>query len=226
MKLSIVIPVYNERKTLLEILKKVEAVELPIDREIIMVDDFSTDGTRDILKTLEDKYRILYHSVNKGKGAALRTGFKHVTGDIIIIQDADMEYDPEDYPKLLKPILAGRTKVVYGSRFLKKHKVIHRSHYLGNIALSILTSLLYFRWLTDMETCYKVFTKDVLDSLRLRARRFDFEPEITAKLIKRGYRIIEIPISYKSRAFNEGKKITWRDGLKALLYLLKYRVMD
>lgn len=230
-KLSIVVPIFNEKKTIRTILKKLEAVPLPVQKEIILVDDFSTDGTRDILKNLEKSYNIIYHTKNQGKGAALRTGFAHASGDIITIQDADLEYDPAEYAMLIQPILQGKAKVVYGSRFLGQ-KLISRqrwaipSHYLGNKLLSLITSVLYFHWVTDMETCYKMFTREVLESLKLRARRFDFEPEITAKIIKRGYDILEIPITYKPRGFHKGKKITWKDGIKALGYLVRYRVMD
>ncbi len=226
MKLSIIIPTYNERKTILEILNRINKVKLnKIEKEIIIVDDFSTDGTRDILKKTKD-CKIFFHEKNKGKGSAIRTGLKHSTGGIILIQDADLEYNPNDYPKLIGPILNKKSKVVYGSRFSKKHKAKYKVYYLGNIILSLITRVLYLRKITDMETCYKVFRKDVIKSIRLKAKRFDFEPEITAKLIKKGYKIIEVPIGYKCRDFKEGKKITWKDGLKAAFYLLKYRFVD
>jgi len=235
MKLSIVIPIYNEVKTLQEILKKVEAVKLhKITKEIVMVDDFSTDGTRDLLKKLakKKKYKIVFHKKNGGKGRALRTGLKHTTGDIIIIQDADLEYDPEDYKRLIVPILKKRTQVVYGSRFKKqkfssKQKWAVPSHYLGNKFLSLITSVLYFRNVSDMETCYKMFTRKALKKIQpLRAQRFDFEPELTAKFIKNRFKIIELPIKYYPRDFDEGKKIDWRDGVKAVMYLLKYRFFN
>jgi glycosyltransferase involved in cell wall biosynthesis len=230
-KLSIIIPVYNEKNTILKILNKLESINLPIDKEIVIVDDFSTDGTRDILKKLKNKYKIIYHEKNLGKGFALRTGFKNSTGDIMTIQDADLEYDPDDYNIMLPLILNNKFKVVYGSRFIgnsffSKQKWFLPNHYIGNKLLSIVTSLLYFHWVTDMETCYKMFTIDVLQRLKLRSRRFDFEPEITAKILKKGYKIKEVPIHYYPRDFKKGKKITWRDGIKALWYLIKYRVVN
>lgn len=239
MKLSIIIPVYNEEKTLLKLLKKVESVELPyfrekkIEKEIILVDDCSKDKSREILKKIEKKHKVLYHKKNMGKGTALRTGLKHITGDIILIQDADLEYNPEDYPKLIKPLLEGKTKVVYGSRFkskkghLKKRNLTYMLHCVGNWGLTLITSILFFTKLTDMETCYKVFTKEVLNKIgKLRAKRFDFEPEITAKILKKGFKIKEVPIDYYSRDFSEGKKITWRDGVKAAWFIIKYRFVD
>ena len=230
-KISIVVPIYNEEKTLLEILEKLENVNFPIEKEIILVDDYSTDGTKDILKKLEKKYKVIYHKKNRGKGFALRTGFKHSTGDIITIQDADLEYDPEDYNDLLSYLLRGKSKVVYGSRFIgnsffSRQKWFSPTHYIGNKILSILTSLMYFKYLTDMETCYKMITRDVLENIKLRSQRFDFEPEITAKIIKKGYKIKELPIHYYPRDFTHGKKITWRDGIMALYYLVKYRFFD
>jgi len=219
-------PIYNEKKTLLEILRKINKVKLDnIEKEVIIVDDFSTDGTREILKRIKG-HKVLFHEKNKGKGSAIRTGLKHSTGDVILIQDADLEYDPADYPKLLKPIINKKAKVVYGSRFSGKHKAKYKTYYLGNILLSLITRIIYLRKITDMETCYKVFRKDVIKSIKLKAKRFDFEPEITAKLIKKGYKIVEVPIWYKCRDFKEGKKITWKDGLKAVFYLLKYRLLD
>ncbi|MDP7324498.1 MAG: glycosyltransferase family 2 protein [Candidatus Woesearchaeota archaeon] len=233
MKLSIVMPTYNEEKTILQILDKVLAVNLPnIEKEIIIVDDGSKDSTVSLVKKFkEDKnlsyIRIFVQEKNGGKGTAVRRGFKEATGDLVLIQDADLEYDPEDYPLLLKPILEKRTKVVFGSRFLRKdHSARYNFYYMGNQFLSLLTRILYLRNITDMETCYKLFTKDVLDRLSLRATRFDIEPEITAKVIKKGYSIIEVPIRYYSRSFEEGKKITWRDGLKAIWFLIKYRFVN
>ena len=231
MKLSIIIPVYNEEKNILEVLKNVKKVNLGnITKEIIIIDDFSTDSTRKVLSKLKDKNtKIFFHQKNQGKGAAIRMGLKHITGDIIIIQDADLEYDPAEYPKLLKPIIENKTKVVYGSRLesIKQNlKNMYKLHYFGNMFLTIMTNILYGARITDMETCYKVMRKEVIENIRLRARRFDFEPEITAKILKRGYKIIEIPIGFVGRTFNEGKKITWRDGIKALYYLVKYRFVD
>src|SRR3989338_3302439 len=231
LKLSIIVPVYNEQKTIQTVLERLEEVQLPIEKEIVIVDDYSTDGTKEILKPLEQKYVVVYHEKNKGKGLALRTGFAKATGDIITVQDADLEYDPEEYNKLLPIIISGKSKVVYGSRlkgnrFFSRQKWSHPSHYIGNKGLSLITSILYFRWITDMETCYKMFTREVLQKLNLRAQRFDIEPEITAKIIKSGFKIIEVPINYHPRSFKEGKKINWRDGIKALYYLLKYRFVD
>ncbi len=233
MKLSIIIPIYNEKKTIISVLDAVNSVDLgDIEKEIILVDDYSTDGSRDILKDLESEYKVIYHKKNCGKGRALRSGFEHVTGDIIIIQDADLEYDPNDYVSLLDPILKGKTKVVYGSRFLGKrvelNKEKYKLYYIGNQFLTFVTSVLYLRKITDMETCYKVFKREVIDEIKpnLKSQRFDFEPEITAKVIKSGYKIVEVPIWYKCRDFDEGKKITWKDGMKALWYLLKYRVVN
>jgi len=233
MKLSIIIPVYNERKSILEILKRVEQTNIGhIKKEIIIVDDYSTDGTRELLKKSK-KYKILFHEKNKGKGSAIRTGIKHARGDIILIQDADLEYDPRDYPSLLRPIIKGETKIVYGSRFLEKShdifgnkRIIIPTHFIGNKILSFITAILYFRKITDMETCYKVFKREVLQGINLNAQRFDFEPEITAKLIKKNYKIIEVPIRFSPRSFSDGKKINWKDGLKALFILIKYRFVD
>jgi glycosyltransferase involved in cell wall biosynthesis len=230
--LSIIIPVYNEAKTLTAILSRVESQAVPLKKEIILVDDCSKDGTRRILKRLEKtgNYKIAYHSKNQGKGAAVRTGLSRAAGDIVLIQDADLEYDPGDYPKLLQPILDGKTEVVYGNRFWKTRKGKHftyRLHTLGNKGLSVLTSILFFSSVHDMETCYKVFTRKVLKKLpKLHANRFELEPEITAKILKSGFRILEVPIKYNSRDFDEGKKITWKDGLKAAYYLVKYRIVN
>ena len=226
MKLSILIPVYNEEETLQDILNKVDSVDLKdIEREVVIVDDGSTDKSRDILRTLAKKYKIIFHKKNSGKGAAIRTAIKNATGDVLVIQDADLEYNPEDHVKQLELIKNG-ADVVYGSRFLgqtKEELKAMKSHYYGNKLLTSLTNILFGCKLTDMETCYKMFKKDVLKGVRLRARGFDLEPEITSKICKRGFKIKEVPISYNYRTFDEGKKITKIDGLKALYYLLKYR---
>lgn len=228
--LSIIIPVYNEKKFFKKLLDKVKKVNLgKVKKEIIVVDDFSTDGTRDLLKRLKD-CKVFFHEKNKGKGAAVRTGLKHATGDIVVIQDADLEYDPRDIAQLLEVMLRKNLKVVYGSRF-KKKTFEKRTwsipvHYLGNRLLSLATTLLYGQWVSDMETCYKMFRKSVLKTLKLKASRFDIEPEITAKTLKKGIRIYEVPISYNPRKWREGKKINWKDGVKALWYLLKLRVKD
>lgn len=232
-KLSVIIPVYNEKDTILTILQKVDTAKIGnVDKEIILVDDCSTDGTRDILRGLK-KHQVLYHEVNKGKGAAIRTGLEHASGDIMIVQDADLEYDPNDMKKLIEPILGGKTKVVYGSRFLgKKYKLFGKDriilpvHYVGNQMLNFFTSIIYQTRITDMETCYKMFTKEAIRTIKLRANRFEFEPEITAKLLRSGHKILEIPISYNARGFGEGKKITWKDGVVALYYLMRYRFFD
>lgn len=232
MKLSVVIPCYNEEKTIKEIVKRVEDVKIEdFEKEIIIVDDCSKDGTRNVLN--EIPHKIFYHEVNQGKGAAVRTGLQHATGDIILIQDADLEYDPKEYPKLIKPIIEGKTSVVYGTRFAElKLKLFGDGktpiplHYIGNKGLTLITNTIYGCKLTDMETCYKVMTKEVVQKLKLRAQRFDFEPEITAKILKQGYKILEVPIEFKPRGFEEGKKITWKDGIKAIYYLVKYRFVD
>jgi glycosyltransferase involved in cell wall biosynthesis len=231
LKLSIIIPVFNEEKTVIQIIGKVKSVSLAdIIKEMIIVDDFSTDGTKNILSKLNDSsLKILFHQKNMGKGSAVRTGLKHATGDIILIQDADMEYDPEEYKKLLPPIIKGAASVVYGSRLkaIKKDlKNMYKLHYLGNKGLTLITNMLFFSNLTDMETCYKVFKRGVLDGITLKATRFDLEPEITAKILKKGYNITEVPINFRGRNFDEGKKITWRDGIKAIYYLIKYRFTD
>ena len=225
-KLSVVIPVYNERQSLPILLDRVR--KTPFDKEIILVDDGSTDGTRQDLQRLAEKQeegtRIFFHETNRGKGAALRTGFKEVTGDIVIIQDADLEYDPQEYGRLLEPILDGRADVVYGSRFLGgPHRVLFFWHYMANRALTLFSNMLTNLNLSDMETCYKVFRADVIKNLELTAERFTIEPEITVKLARAGYRIYETPISYSGRDYTEGKKITWRDGLPAVWALFRHR---
>lgn len=224
--LSVIMPVYNERETLSEILAQVRAVDL--EKEIVVVDDGSTDGSRAILREEERKgdLKVFYHEANKGKGAAVRTGLEHASGDVIIIQDADLEYDPREYPKLLEPILIGEVEVVYGSRSLVFKETMFFLQSLGNKIVTLVTNLLYGIALSDMETCYKVFRAEVIKSIPLRSRRFEFEPEITAKLLKRGYRIHEVPISYQGREYHEGKKLTWRDGIMALWTLVKYRFVD
>ncbi|HTC19335.1 MAG TPA: glycosyltransferase family 2 protein [bacterium] len=226
--LSIIVPVYNEEKTLLPLLKKVQAVKLwGLKKQIIIVNDGSTDKTPLLLKKLKiPGSKILQHDKNRGKGAAIRTAIPHTTGDIVIIQDADLEYDPTDYKTVLAPILDGSADVVYGSRFKGVHRAFLFWHYVGNKFLTFLTNLLYDTVLTDMETCYKAFRGEIIRSLRLRSNRFDFEPEVTAKVLKRGCKLFEVPISFHGRGFEEGKKITWRDGIVALYCLIRYRFMD
>ncbi|MBU0686812.1 MAG: glycosyltransferase family 2 protein [Candidatus Margulisbacteria bacterium] len=225
MKLSIIIPVYNEQNTLLEILKRVQALDL--NKEIIIVDDYSTDRTREILsKYKEANTKIILQSKNQGKGAAIREGIKMAGGDYVIIQDADLEYNPQEILKLIKLVIDGQAQVVYGSRFKGKHVFRSLSHYLGNKLLTLITNLLYRTTLTDMETCYKLIPTDLIKQIPLRANRFDFEPEITAKILKRGYKITEVPISYDSRTFAQGKKISWKDGFAAIYALIKYKFKD
>ncbi len=224
MKLSVIIPCYNERGTIREIVAAVKAVNLA--DEIIIVDDGSTDGTRELLQEWpqDPQVRIIFHAYNQGKGAAVRTGFAAAKGDIMMIQDADLEYDPRDYPTLLKPILEGRAKVVYGSRFLGgPRKTMFFWNMVANRSLTLLTNILYNTILSDMETCYKVFSAEVVRGMKLRSRRFEFEPEITAKVLKRGYRIYEVPISYNGREWHEGKKIKWTDAPIAAWTLIRYR---
>ena len=252
MRLSVVMPVYNEYKTIREIIEKVMRID--IEKEIIMIDDCSTDGTRGILKEVDSRQstvdgkdnikkeptvdcgpwtvdsknqiKVIFHEKNMGKGAAIRTGFEQVTGDIVVIQDADMEYDPQDFLSLITPILEGRADVVYGSRFLKLKHITLFWHYLANKSLNFFTNLLYGVHLTDMETCYKMFRSGILKEISLRSDRFNFEPEITAKIIKKGYKIFEVPISYNSRDYSEGKKIGWKDAVSAFWTLIKYRFCD
>lgn len=219
-------PVYNERDTIEEIIRRVMAVPLRI--ELIVVDDASHDGTRDILRRLNGElgFQLILQPRNAGKGASLRRGFEEVSGDLVVVQDADLEYSPEEYPKLIELICQGRADVVYGSRFLGRHRVFLFSHYVGNRFLTLVTNLLYNTMLTDMETCYKVMRTNVLRSMQLKQQRFGIEPELTAKIFKRGYRVYEVPITYDGRGYEEGKKITWRDGVVALWVLIKYRFTE
>jgi glycosyltransferase involved in cell wall biosynthesis len=227
MKLSIVIPCYNELSTLKDIIAAVKASPVE-DKEIVIVDDFSTDGTRELLKNeIEQEVdKVVYHEVNKGKGAALRTGFEHVSGDVVIIQDADLEYDPEEYPLLLEPISRGKADVVYGSRFTGggPHRVVYFWHMIGNKFLTLLSNMFTNINLTDMETCYKVFKSEVIKGISIEEDRFGFEPEITAKVSRMNCRIYEVGISYYGRTYAEGKKIGWRDGFRAIYAILKYNV--
>jgi glycosyltransferase involved in cell wall biosynthesis len=227
MKLSVVIAVFNEKQTILEILRRVR--EVPMSKEIIVVDDCSVDGTREILEKLppSEELKILYQPLNKGKGAALREGFQAVSGDIVVIQDADLEYDPTEYPTLIQPILANKADVVFGSRFLAgPHRVLFFWHYVANRLLTTMSNMMTDLNLSDMETCYKVFRSDVLKKIRLRENRFGFEPEFTAKVARARCRIYEVPISYSGRDYTEGKKIGWKDGAAALYFILKYRFVN
>ncbi|OLE67500.1 MAG: glycosyl transferase [Acidobacteria bacterium 13_1_20CM_2_68_7] len=226
MKLSVVIPVYNEISTIRELIERVRAV--PIQKEIVVVDDGSTDGTRDVLLGMgSPDLVILYHQKNRGKGAALRTGFARVTGDVVLVQDADLEYDPSDYPRLLKPIIEGKADVVYGSRFGgETQRVLFYWHYVGNKFLTTLSNMFTNLNLSDMETCYKVFRADLLKPLRLRSNRFGFEPEFTVKVARLGCRIYEVPVSYHGRGYESGKKITWKDGVSAIGCIVWFRFFD
>ena len=222
--LTVLVPVFNERATVAEVIRRMRAVDLPLVLQIIVVDDGSSDGSDKVLGALEDStVRVLRHKVNQGKGAALRTGLAEARGDLILIQDADLEYDPNDWPRLLEPILRGKARVVYGSRFTGERKNMLPLHWFGNRLLSLVTNVLYRTTLSDMETCYKLFDVQVLEGLTVVSNRFDFEPEITAKVLRRGHRIYEVPISYAGREADEGKKITWRDGFGAIKALVKYR---
>jgi glycosyltransferase involved in cell wall biosynthesis len=229
MKLSVVIPVYNEAGTINALLNAVNAVEvLGLEKEIVVVDDFSTDGTRDILKGLESKYKIFYQEKNQGKGAALRRGFTEATGDFIIIQDADLEYDPQEYPLLLGPLIAGKADVVFGSRFIgdRPHRVLLFWHYVGNKILTLLSNMFTGLNLTDMETCYKAFNRESLRKIlpTLKSNRFAIEPEITARVAQKKLRIYEVGISYSGRTYEEGKKIGWKDGFSALWAIIKFNL--
>ena len=250
--LSIVIPIYNEVASLKELLQQVANIEIGMKKELILVDDFSTDGTRDILKEIEDiqensddisryltttempinententdeiSVKIFYHDLNKGKGATLRTGFQHITGEITLIQDADLEYDPKDYPQLLQPILNGEADVVYGSRFMEGKQTGLMRSYLANQFLTTLANIVNGTKLTDMETCYKVMWTSILSEISLYSDRFGFEPEITAKLAKRKCKIVEVPISYRGRDYHEGKTVSWKDGIAAIFHILRFR---
>jgi glycosyltransferase involved in cell wall biosynthesis len=229
MKLSIVIPIYNEAATLEEILRQVLAVDVGMERELVLVDDCSRDGSRDKLQQLKvehPEWQVIFHEFNRGKGAALRSGFAAATGDIVLIQDADLEYDPKDYPRLLGPLLDGHADVVYGSRFIGggPHRVVYFWHSLGNRFLTLFSNMLTDLNLTDMEVCYKVFRREVLQSITLLEDRFGFEVEVTAKIARgKRWRIYEVPISYYGRSYAEGKKITWKDGVHAIWCILKYR---
>jgi glycosyltransferase involved in cell wall biosynthesis len=224
--LSVVMPVFNESATVDEIIRRVLA--LPLRIQLIVVDDASTDGTREILTRLQEQqgFTLLLQPRNQGKGAALRRGFEAVSGDLVAIQDADLEYSPEEFPMLIELICQGRADVVYGSRFLGRHRVFLFSHYVGNRLLTLLTNILYNTMLSDMETCYKVMRTEVLRSMTLRSNGFGIEPELTAKIFKRGYRVYEVPITYDGREYAEGKKIGWRDGVVALWMLFRYRFTE
>jgi glycosyltransferase involved in cell wall biosynthesis len=228
-KLSVVIPVYNEERWIREVVRRVRAVDIP--KEVIIVDDCSKDGTRAILKELEgDDVRVFYQPHNQGKGAALREGFRHATGDVVLVQDADLEYDPAEYPRLLQPILEDRADVVYGSRFVGEcHRVLYFWHYVANKALTLLSNMFTNLNLTDMETCYKLFRREVLRDIRLKSDRFGFEPEITGKIARRrnpAWRVYEVPISYSGRTYEEGKKIGFKDALTAFWCILRFRYFD
>ena len=224
--LSVVMPVYNELETAEEMIRRVLAV--PLRTQLIVVDDCSTDGTRDLLARLEKDlgFTLLLQPHNAGKGSALRRGFEAVEGDLVVIQDADLEYSPEEFPQLIDLICEGRADVVYGSRFLGRHRVFMFTHYVGNRLLTLVTNVLYNTMLSDMETCYKVMRTEVIRSMRLQSDGFGIEPELTAKIFKRGYRVYEVPITYDGRGYDEGKKITWRDGIVALWVLVKYRFTE
>ena len=228
-KISIIVPVYNEINTLEKVIDRLQEVPFcGLEKEIIIVDDYSTDGTRELMKDYEGMYKVFYHDYNQGKGAAIRTGLSHITGDIMVIQDVDLEYDPADYDELIKLIIDGKADVVYGSRLSggKPSRSFMFTHLLGNKLLTFITNLLYNTTLTDMETCYKAFRTDFIKGIEIKSNRFDFEPEITAKVLKRHPRLYELPISYYGREYAEGKKITWKDGIHAVIALVKYRFTD
>ncbi len=220
---SVVVPVYNERHTIQEILRRIRAIDIP--KELVIVDDASTDGTWELLteEAMHSDTRLFRHRANVGKGGAVRTALANVRGDIVLIQDADLEYDPRDYSVLLRPILEGRSKAVYGSRFLGEHKAMYFWHAVGNRFLTLVTNVLYDTTLTDMETCYKVFTREIADGLKIQQNRWGIDPEITAKILRQGVRIYEVPIAYNGREAWEGKKISWKDGFVVLATLIRYR---
>jgi glycosyltransferase involved in cell wall biosynthesis len=229
MKLTIIMPAYNEKETIAEIVRKVQAVDVGCEKELIIVDDASVDGTRDVLKSMigQPNLRIIFHEQNRGKGAAIRTGLEHVTGEIVLIQDADLEYDPLDYPRLLHPIIDGKADVVYGNRFHgETHRVLYFWHSVGNRMLTLACNMLTNLNLSDMEVGYKAFRADIFQRIRIRSDRFGFEPEVTGKVARLGCRIYEVPISYYGRTYAEGKKITWRDGVEALWCIVRYRFFD
>ena len=230
-KLSIIIPVFNEDKTIEKILELVDNVDVGMEKEIIIIDDYSTDGTRDLLHGLEGRYKIFYQPKNEGKGGAVKRGFQKATGDVVLIQDADLEYNPKEYPNLIKPIFDGKADVVYGSRFLSSYAtqnniIIYKRGYLFSKALNWLSNILSDTHLTDMYTCYKVFSKDAIERIhpRLTSKRFGIDPELTAWAAKFNFRIIEVPISYRGRTYAEGKKITWKDGLAGIFHIIKYNL--
>ncbi len=229
LKLSIVIPVYNEENTLRKLIDAVEAVSLPLKKEIILVDDGSTDRTKEILKTIAGRYKVIIQEKNQGKGAATKRGFQEATGDIVLVQDADLEYNPQEYPDLIKPIIENRADVVYGSRFLKpeqKSRVVYRRGYLFSRALNWMSNVLSGVWLSDMYTCYKVFSKDSISKIypRLKSKRFGIDPELTAWVGKLHLKVVEVPISYNGRTYQEGKKINWKDGLAAIWHVIRFNI--
>ena len=233
MRLSVVVPVYNEKGTLFTVLRRVLESPVPLERELVVVDDYSRDGTRDLYPKIAEEFpgakiRVILHEKNQGKGAALRTGFKAASGDIILVQDADLEYDPNDYPKLLKAILDGRADVVYGSRFVggDEHRVLHYWHSVGNKFLTTVSNMFTGLNLTDMETCYKVFKAEVIKGIEIKSDRFGVEPEVTAKVARGNWRVYEVGISYSGRSYEEGKKITWKDGVKALWAIARFAFAD
>jgi glycosyltransferase involved in cell wall biosynthesis len=222
--LSVIVPVFNERNTVAEILRRIRAVDLPMQLEVVVVDDGSTDGTDKVLSALQDStVRIVTHRANQGKGAAVRTGVQTARGDLVLIQDGDLEYDPDDWPRLLDPVMKGKAQVVYGSRFTGERRAMRPTQWLGNRLLTLTANVLYRSTLSDMETCYKLFDRTVLDTITIESDGFDFEPEITAKVLRRGFRIYEVPVSYTGRDGAEGNKFEWRDGVRALSALVRYR---